>query len=277
MIDRQSKLSVSQQAKILHIPRTSLYYQRKGWSQEDLSLMARLDELHLAYPFMGARQLKRTLAQCDGTLVGRRHLSRLMRHMGLRALCPQPGTSRPAPQNKTYSYLLRGLSIERSNQVWALDTTYIPMPQGFVYLTAVLDIASRKVLSHKVATTMEASHAVELVQHAINRYGAPEIINTDQGSQFTAQAFVDVVHGCGAQLSMDGRGAWRDNVFVERLWRSIKYEDVYLHCYDTPAKARQGIAQYIDWYNQTRGHSSLNGNTPNRAYEQWLRPLQEAA
>jgi putative transposase len=197
---------------------------------------------------MGARMLRDQLAK-KGMQVGRRHVRTLMLRMGLEALCPQPGTSKPNPGHKVYPYLLRKLTITRANQVWALDTTYIPMARGFVYLTAVVDVASRRVLAHKVAVTLEASHAREVIEQAFARHGTPEIVNTDQGSQFTATEFTDAVHERGCKLSMDGRGAWRDNVFVERLWRSVKYECVYLKAYDGVSQARLDIAAYMHWYN----------------------------
>ena len=190
----------------------------------------------------------------------------LMRRMGIQAMAPQPGSSKPAPGHKIYPYLLRQLTIDRPNQVWALDTTYIPMRQGFVYLTAIVDVATRRVMAHKVATTLEACHAREILQQALARYGEPEIVNTDQGSQFTAQEFTDTVLESGAKLSMDGRGAWRDNVFVERLWRSVKYEHVYKHAYDSVSAARAKIGQYLSWYNTQRAHSSLGDRTPDEAY-----------
>jgi putative transposase len=227
--------------------------------------MRRIDELHLDYPFMGARQLRRQL-QREGVQVGRRHIGTLMQRMGIQALAPQPGTSKRAPGHKIYPYLLRKLAIDRSNQVWALDTTYIPMARGFVYLTAVVDVASRRVLAHKVAITLEACHAREVIEQAFARWGTPDIVNVDQGSQFTATEFTDVVLAQGCALSMDGRGAWRDNVFVERLWRSVKYERVYLKAYDSVSAARTDIAEYIDWYNAGRAHSSLDEATPDEHY-----------
>ena len=202
----------------------------------------------------------------DGIQVGRRHIGTLMRRMGIESLAPQPGTSKRAPGHKIYPYLLRKLSITRANQVWALDTTYIPMARGFVYLTAVVDVASRKVLAHRVAITLEAIHAKEVIELALARYGVPEIVNTDQGSQFTAEEFTDVVLAAGCKLSMDGRGAWRDNVFVERVWRSVKYERVYLKAYDSVSAARADIADYINWYNAQRPHSSLERFTPDEKY-----------
>ena len=197
--------------------------------------------------------------------------------MGIQAMAPQPGTSKPAPGHKVYPYLLRNVAVVRANQVWALDTTYIPMRQGFVYLTAIVDVVSRRVLAHKVATTLEACHAQEIVQQALARHGTPEIVNTDQGSQFTAQEFTAVVLGSGAKLSMDGRGAWRDNVFVERLWRSVKYEHVYKHAYNSVSDARAKIGAYLDWYNKERAHSSISDQTPDEAYWALLPELKKAA
>jgi putative transposase len=276
MIDRNHELSVARQAKLLDVSRGSVYYLPKPVSEADLALMRRLDELHLKHPFMGARMLRDQL-ELAGIHVGRRHIGTLMRRMGIEALAPQPGTSKAAPGHKIYPYLLRNLPIVRANQVWALDTTYIPMAKGFVYLTAVVDVASRLVLAHKVAITLEACHAKEIIEQAFARYGKPEIVNTDQGSQFTAEEFVNAVLSQGCKLSMDGRGAWRDNVFVERLWRSVKYERVYLMAYDSVGAARTNIAQYFDWYNSDRPHSSLNRVTPAKAYLSLLPKLAEAA
>ena len=265
MIDRAGKLSVSQQAKLLGISRGSVYYLPRAVSQADLALMRRVDALHLEHPFMGQRMLIRQLKR-EAIVVGRVHMRTLMQRMGICAMAPQPGTSRPAPGHKIYPYLLRHVSITAANQVWALDTTYIPMERGFVYLTAVVDVASRRVLAHKVAITLEACHAVEVIKQALLRWGTPDIVNTDQGSQFTATDFTDVVLGAGARLSMDGRCAWRDNVFVERLWRTVKYEHVYKHVYASVGQAKAQIATYLDWYNMQRAHSSLNEQTPDQAY-----------
>ena len=276
MIDRDHRLSVARQAKLLQISRGAVYYRPRPTSEADLTLMRRIDELHLEHPFMGARMLRRTLAR-QGIFVGRRHLGTLMQRMGIQALCPQPGTSQRHPQHKVYPYLLRKVAIGRANQVWALDTTYIPMARGFVYLTAVVDVASRKVLAHKVAITLEACHAREIFEQAFARYGVPEIVNTDQGSQFTAEEFTHAVLSRGVRLSMDGKGAWRDNVFVERLWRTIKYERVYLRAYDGVTAAKTDIAQFIDWYNTERPHSSLDDQTPEQTYWALLPALQEAA
>ena len=214
---------------------------------------------------MGTRMLRDQLNR-EGCTVRRKHVRSLMARMGMAALYRKPGTSTKHPGHEIYPYLLRGLTINRANQVWALDTTYIPMAKGFVYLTAVVDWASRKVLAAKVAITLETCHAVDVLQEAFTRYGKPEMVNTDQGSQFSAQEFVHAVKEQGCKFSMEGRGAWRDNVFVERLWKSVKYERVYLHAYDSVSEARQSIMQYMDWYNQSRPHSSLDKQTPHEAY-----------
>lgn len=276
MIDREHELSIARQAKLLGISRGTVYYLPRPVGPEDLALMRRLDELHLEHPFMGARSLRDQLAR-QGIRAGRRHIGTLMLRMGIQALAPQPGTSKAAPGHKIYPYLLRKLAITRANQVWALDTTYIPMARGFVYLTAVVDVASRRVLAHKVAITLDAVHAKEVIEQAFARYGVPEIVNTDQGSQFTAEEFTSVVLAKGCKLSMDGRGAWRDNVFVERLWRSVKYERVYLRAYDSVSAARADLAQYLHWYNAERSHSSLERLTPQEKYVATLPKLKLAA
>jgi putative transposase len=265
MIDRDHALPITRQAQVLGMSRGAVYYRPRPTSAADLALMRRIDELHLEHPFMGARMLRRQL-KLEGVSVGRRHIATLMQRMGIQALAPQPGTSKRAPGHKIYPYLLRRLAVVRSNQVWALDTTYIPMARGFVYLTAVVDVASRRVLAHKVGITLEACHAREVIEQAFARWGTPEIVNTDQGSQFTATEFTDAVLGKGCKLSMDGRGAWRDNVFVERLWRSVKYERVYLKAYDSVSAARADIADYMGWYNTARAHSSLDDFTPDEHY-----------
>ena len=276
MIDRQHQLPITRQAELLGMSRSSVYYLPRPVSQADLVLMRCIDELHLEHPFMGARMLRRMLVR-EGLKVGRRHVSTLMQRMGIEALCPQPGTSKAHPGHKIYPYLLRRLAITQSNQVWALDTTYIPMARGFVYLTAVVDVASRKVMAHKLAITLEACHAREVIEQAFMRYGTPDIVNTDQGSQFTAEEFTNAVLAKGCKLSMDGRGAWRDNVFVERFWRSVKYERVYLRAYDSVSAARSDIAQYIDGFNTKRPHSSLEDATPDEFYYAHLPTMKEAA
>ena len=276
MIDRAHDLSITKQVKLLDISRGVVYYQPRPVGADDLALMRRLDELHMAHPALGSRMLRSVLAQ-EGIHAGRRHISTLMRRMGIESVAPKPGTSKARPGHKIYPYLLRNIAITRANQVWALDTTYIPMAKGFVYLTAVVDVASRRVLAHKVATTLEAHHAVEIMEEAFARYGMPEIVNTDQGSQFTAAEFTDVVLSRGIKLSMDGKGAWRDNVFVERLWRSVKYERVYLKGYDSVSEARTDVADYFDWYNAKRPHSSLGDQTPDQFYWQNLPDMKMAA
>jgi putative transposase len=276
MIDRDHTLSITRQARLLNISRGTVYYLPQAVSPADLALMRRIDELHLEHPFMGARMLRDQLHR-QGFVVGRRHVRTLMLRMGIDALAPQPGTSQAAPGHKVYPYLLRKLAITRSNQVWALDTTYVPMARGFVYLTAVVDVASRRVLAHKVAITLEAVHATEVIEQAFARYGTPEIVNTDQGSQFTAEEFTRSVLARGCKLSMDGRGAWRDNVFVERLWRSVKYERVYLKVYDAVSAARADIADYLDWYNAHRPHSSVERLTPAEKYAAELPTMKPAA
>lgn len=276
MIDRTHQLSISCQAKLVGISRGSVYYQPKPVRDEDMTLMRQMDELHLEHPFMGARMLRDQLNRM-GLEVGRRHVGTLMKKMGIEALFQKPRTSKKHPDHAVYPYLLRGKVINRANQVWALDTTYIPMAKGYVYLTAVVDWASRKVLAAKIAITLEAVHAVEVLQEAFNRHGKPEIINTDQGSQFTAYEFVQAVKINGCQLSMDGRGAWRDNIFVERLWKTVKYERVYLYAYDSVSEVRSSVMQYLAWYNQSRPHSRLNKMTPDEAYGMMLPAVNLAA
>lgn len=265
MMDATHALPISRQAQLAGISRGRVYYVPQSVGAADLVLMRRLDELHLEHPFMGARMLRDQLNR-EGFDVGRTHVGTLMKRMGMAALYRKPGTSTKHPGHDVYPYLLRGLTINGANQVWALDTTYSPMAKGFVSLTAVMDWASRKVLASTVASTLEACHAVAVLQEAFTRHGQPEMVNTDQGSQFTAQAFVHAVKERGCHLSMDGRGAWRDNVLVERLWKSVKYERVYLHAYDSVTEARQSIRQYVDWYNRARPHSSLDRHTPDEAY-----------
>jgi putative transposase len=275
MIDREHELSITCQAKLLGISRGTVYYLPRPVSPADLALMRKLDELHLEYPFMGARMLRDQLAR-QGIRAGRRHIGTLMLRMGIEALAPQPGTSKAAPGHKIYPYLLRKLAITRANQVWALDTTYIPMARGFVYLTAVVDVASRRVLAHKVAITLEAVHAKEVIEQAFARYGIPEIVNTDQGSQFTSLEFTEKLKGSEVAISMDGKGAWRDNVFIERFWKTLKYEEVYLRAYDTVSEARASLARYVEFYNARRPHSSIEDRTPDEAYFK-MRTLKAAA
>jgi len=265
MIDRTHPLPVTRQAELAGVSRGSVYYRPEPISLANLGLMRRIDELHLEHPFAGARML-RDMLRLEGLDVGRRHVATLMRRMGIEALYRKPNTSRRDAKDRVYPYLLTGLAIERANQVWALDITYIPMARGFVYLVAVLDWHSRYVLSHRVSITMEPDFCVEALSEAIAKYGAPEIVNTDQGSQFTCSAFVDELKAHGIAISMDGRGQWRDNVMVERLWRSVKYEEVYLKAYDSVAQARAAIAVYLRFYNARRPHSAHDGCPPEAVY-----------
>lgn len=265
MIDRSHKLSVSRQARILGISRGSVYYLPQPASVADLALMRRIDELHLDYPFAGSRMLQGLLNAEDHD-VGRLHVRTLMRKMGIEAIYRRPNTSKPAPGHKVYPYLLKNLAIVRPNQVWAMDISYIPMARGFVYLCAVVDWFSRRVLSWKLSITLETAFCIEAVEEALSRYGKPEIFHTDQGSQFTSLDFVKLLKDAEIGISMDGKGAWRDNVFVERLWRSIKYEEVYLHAYKTGSDARLGIGRYLAFYNGRSPHSSLDRKTPDQIY-----------
>jgi putative transposase len=274
MIDRNHDLPVSRQARELGISRGSVYYRPRPTSSDDLALMRRIDELHLEYPFAGARMLSDLLAG-EGIRVGRLHVSTLMKRMGIEAIYRKPNTSKPAPGHKVYPYLLRRLAVTRPNQVWAMDITYIPMARGFVYLAAVVDWFSRRVLSWRLSISMDVGFCIEAVEEALGRYGSPEIFNTD--SQFTSMAFTGLLRENGIAISMDGRGSWRDNVFVERLWRSIKYEEVYLHAYDTVSDARASIGRYLAFYNGRRPHSSLDRKTPDTAYFNALMPIPAAA
>jgi putative transposase len=275
MIDPSHDLSISRQAEVLNISRGSIYYRPRPVSAEDLAIMRRIDELHLDYPFAGSRML-RDLLHREAVEVGRRHVARLMKRMGIEAIYRRPNTSKPTPGHKIFPYLLRGLKVERPNQVWAMDITYIPMARGFVYLAAVVDWFSRRVLSWRLSITMEAQFCVEALQEALVKHGPPEIFNTDQGSQFTSADFTGVLIANAVAISMDGKGAWRDNVFVERIWKSVKYEEVYLHAYDSVGEARVSIGRYLDFYNRRRPHSSLDRKTPDEAYFNQS-PLRAAA
>lgn len=265
MIDRSHSLPVARQARELGISRGSVYYLPRPVSPADLAIMRRMDELHLDYPFAGSRMLRDLLRQ-EGIEIGRQHVATLMKKMAIEAIYRRPNTSKPAPGHKIYPYLLRKLPIVRPNQVWATDISYVPMARGFVYLVAIVDWFSRKVLAWRVSITMEADFCVEALEEALARYGKPEIFNTDQSSQFTSMAFTSVLHREEIAISMDGRGAWRDNVVVERLWRSVKYEEVYLHAYTAVSEARASIGRYLAFYNAKRPHSSLGAKTPDQAY-----------
>jgi putative transposase len=275
MIDRSHGLSVARQAQSLGVSRGSVYYLPRPASAADLGIMRRIDELHLELPFAGSRMLRDLLRQ-EGIEIGRQHVATLMKKMAIEAIYRRPNTSKPAPGHKIYPYLLRKLPIVRPNQVWATDISYIPMARGFVYLVAIVDWFSRKVLAHRVSITMEADFCVEALEEALARYGKPEIFNTDQGSQFTSLAFTSVLRRENIAISMDGRGAWRDNVVVERLWRTVKYEEVYLRAYAAVSEARASIGRYLAFYNARRPHSSLAAKTPDQAYFDNL-PLAVAA
>ena len=278
MIDRGHALSVVKQAEIVGIARSTVYYLPRPVSAADLALMKQIDALHTEHPFAGSRMLRDLLA-AEGSKIGRRHVKTLMRRMGIEALYRRPRTTKPEPGHKIFPYLLSGLEIVRPNQVWAMDITYIPMAKGFVYLAVVLDWFSRRVLSWKLSITMEAAFCVATLEEALAKHGKPVIFNTDQGSQFTCPAFTSVLAKHDVKISMDGKGAWRDNVFVERLWRSVKYEEVYLHAYDSVSAARERLGKYLDWYNRRRPHSSLDGRTPDQAYsdQQTTLPIRLAA
>jgi putative transposase len=265
MIDREHDLSLVRQAALLQVSYSSLYYEPRPVPAVELAIMRRIDELHLDHPFAGSRML-RDLLRGEGIAIGRELVTTLMRRMGIEALYCRPNTSKPRLGHKVYPYLLRGLTVDLPNQVWAMDITYIPMARGFVYLAAVVDWATRRVLAWRLSITMEVEFCLEAVEEAIARHGTPKIFNTDQGSQFTSDAFTGLLLKNAIAISMDGRGAWRDNVFVERLWRSVKYEEVYLRAYDSVADARASLGRYLDFYNCKRPHSSLAARTPDDAY-----------
>jgi putative transposase len=253
------------QCELLDLCRSSLYYQPQPVAEAALALLRRMDELHLAHPFLGARRLARML-QREGVKVGRRHVGSLMHLMGIEAIYRKRRTSMAAKGHKIYPYLLANVAIERSNQAWASDITYLPMAKGFAYLVAILDLYSRKVLSFRVSNSMSTDFCVEALAEALARYGAPEIFNTDQGSQFTDDDFTAPLLEKGVRVSMDGKGRWVDNVFVERLWRSVKYEDIYLHAYETVREVRAALTSYFSFYNADRPHQSLEYRTPDEMY-----------
>jgi putative transposase len=259
------ELPKTRRCELLDVARSSAYYRAEPVNEEDLELMRLIDEIHLRWPFYGSRRLRDALQE-HGHTVNRKRIQRLMRQMGLRALYPRQRTSQPGKGHKIYPYLLRGLSIERANQVWATDICYIPMAKGFMYLMAIMDWHSRRVLSWRVSNTLDTDFCIEALEEALQRFGTPEIFNTDQGAQFTSEAFTGLLKDRGIQISMDGKGRWVDNVFVERLWRSVKYEDVYLRAYETPTELRTGLARYFQFYNTRRRHSALDRRTPDAVY-----------
>ena len=258
-------LSIVRQCELLSLSRSSFYYQPVGESAENLALMRLIDAQFLETPWYGARQMVRHLRR-DGHGVGRKRVRRLMALMGLAPIYQRPRTTLPHPEHRIYPYLLRDLVVSQPNQVWCADITYIPMRRGFLYLVAVMDWATRKVLSWRVSNTMDVAFCVEALNEALARFGRPAIFNTDQGSQFTSSDFTDVLVAANVRISMDGRGRWMDNVFIERLWRSLKYECVYLHAFETGSELRAGLSWWIGYYNSQRPHSTLAGQTPDEAY-----------
>ena len=265
-LDRQHALSIIRQCSALNISRSSAYRKPTGISDDNIDLMRKLDELHLKHPFKGSRRLRDDLWDSHGLQVNRKRVQRLMRLMGIRALHPGAKTTRPNPQHKIYPYLLRDLEIDRVNQVWCTDLTYIPMRKGFLYLVAIMDWHSRKVLSWRLSNSLDAEPCVEALEEALASHDTPEIFNSDQGCQFTSDDFTDLLKDHGVKISMDGKGRWMDNVFIERLWRSLKYEEVYLKAYDSVAQAKQGIGDWLMFYNQERRHASLGRMTPDQVY-----------
>jgi putative transposase len=260
-----ASLSIVRQCALLSISRSGFYYEPAGEDAATLALMRAIDETYLKFPFYGSRQMARHLAR-QGQQVGRRRVRRLMARMGLRAIYQKPRTSTPNPEHLVYPYLLRGLVIDRPNQVWCTDITYISMRRGFMYLVAVLDWASRRVLSWRVSNSMETDFCIEALEAAMAHHGRPEIFNTDHGSQFTSPRFTGVLAAAGIQVSMDGRGRWMDNGFIERLWRSLKYECIYLHAFETGGELRAGLTYWIGHYNTARPPSKLAGRTPDDVY-----------
>jgi putative transposase len=275
MIDRAHPLDMSRQCALLALSRSSLYYHPTPVPAAELALMAHIDRIHLACPFYGSRRMRDELRR-GGITVGRDHVRTLMQRMGIEAIYRKPRLSDPTPGHKIYPYLLRELAIEHANQVWCADITYLPMARGFAYLVAVMDWATRKVLAWRLSNTMQVDFCVDALEEALLKYRGPQIFNSDQGSQFTSEAFTAKLLEHGIQISMDGRGRWVDNVFIERLWRSLKYEEVYLHGYESMSQARAGLAAYFAFYNQRRGHQSLQGRTPDEAYHASLALAQAA-
>ena len=265
MIDKKHALPLTKQSKILDLSRSSLYYQPVEICEYDLNMMSLIDEIHLRYPFYGSRRIRDELLD-NGFHVSRGRVSNFMKKMAIEALYRKPRLSKPHPSHRVYPYLLRGMQIDRANQVWATDITYIPLSKGYVYLVAIMDWASRKVLSWKLSNTLDASFCIDALEEAIEKFGCPAIFNSDQGSQFTSEAFTTKLKDHGIRISMDGRGLWLDNVFIERLWRSVKYEEVYLKGYDSIAVARKELREYFDFYNKRRRHRGINKRFPHEVY-----------
>ena len=275
MIDKEHTLSLARQSKILELSRSSLYYKTAPINERDLQLMRLIDEIHLKHPFMGSRSIRDQL-QDMGHKVGRQHVRALMRKMGISAMYRKPRLSKPHPEHKVYPYLLSNLEISRANHVWMADIIYIPMARGFCYLVAIMDWASRKVMAWRLSNTLDASFCVEALKEALARYGTPEIFNTDQGSQFTSDAFIEILESHNINISMDGKGRWIDNVFIERLWWSVKYQDIYLKAYSSIAEVRKGLGDYFEFYNTKRRHQSLDRRTPDDVYWSTLPKIQVA-
>ena len=275
MIQPEHELPIVRQCELIALAPSTFYYKPEPISEMDLTIMFRIDQLHLEMPFAGARMLRDKLCE-EGFQIGRKHATTLMRRMGIEALYRKPNLSKRHPQHQIYPYLLRGLTIERANHVWCADISYIPMRHGFMYLFAIMDWATRRILAWRLSNTMTPDFCIDAVEEAIARYGTPDIFNTDQGSQFTGHDFTGVLKKHGIRISMDGRGCWRDNVFIERFWRSIKYEEIYLHAYADGREARAGIGAYVTLYNGVRPHSSLGGKTPDAAYFNQRPELQAA-
>ena len=277
MIDpADRKLSISRQCRLLKLNRSTFYYKKRPIKSMDLKLMKLIDEQYLKIPSWGSRSMRNHLRRL-GYKVNRKRVQRLMRIMGLEAIYPKPKTSRPHPGHKVYPYLLRGVTIDRPNQVWAADITYIPMSRGFMYLVAVMDWHSRKILSWRLSNTLEADFCVEAVEDAISQHGTPEVFNTDQGAQFTSQAFTNLLKDHDIKISMDGRGRVLDNIFIERLWWTLKYQYLYLWSFDNGSQLRQGLDQWFHFYNQERSHQALDNLTPDEVYYDLPHPFAEAA
>ena len=266
MVEPEENLSVRRQCELVQVCRSGLYYKPEPTPQAELVLMRRIDELHLKFPFYGSRKLTQQLKR-QGLEVNRKRVVRLMRVMDMVAVAPKPNTSRPAPEHAVFPYLLRNVKVHRVNQVWAADITYIPMTHGFVYLVAIMDWYSRRVLSWRVSTTLGTDFCLDALREALGRFGTPDIFNTDQGAQFTDERFTSELLGRNIKVSMDGKGRYTDNIFVERLWRSLKYEEVYLHAYDSILEARKAIEHYLRFYNQERVHQALGYQCPANFYD----------
>jgi len=275
MIDKEHSLPITRQCNMLDLSRSSLYYQPVPLSEDELNMMSLIDEIHLRYPFYGSRRIRDELWD-NGFHVSRGRLSALMKKMGIEALYRKPRLSTPHPGHKVYPYLLQAMKIDRANQVWAVDITYIPLSKGYVYLAAIMDWASRKVLSWRLSNTLETSFCLDALEEAIEQFGCPGIFNSDQGCQFTSEAFTSKLREHDIRISMDGRGRWMDNVFIERLWKSVKYEEVYLKAYDSIAIARKELKDYFTFYNRVRRHQGLNKKSPDEVFWKTL-PLKIVA